>query len=313
MKIAEFRRSAIHSCMDTRDLDWSLLQAFARVAQAGSLSAAARAHGVSQPTLGRHIRALEGALGEPLFARSPQGQTLTPLGARLLDHARTMQDAAARLSLDAAGTGTDAGLQGSVRLTASRIVAHYLLPPILTRLRHEEPGLRIDLVASDAPENLLFRRADIALRMFRPETGDLTAQLVASLPLGLYAARSYLDRVGRPDTPQALMRMDFVGYERSELLIRLIAANGFTVTEDFFPLRCEDQLVHWALVRAGGGVGGMQRAVGDADPSVERIAEFIALPALPVWLVVPETLRHVPRIARVRAALAQGMAGPSGP
>jgi DNA-binding transcriptional LysR family regulator len=297
--------------MDIRDLDWSLLQAFARVARAGSLSAAARAHGVSQPTLGRHIRALEGALAQPLFARGPQGQTLTPLGAQLLAHARTMEDAAARLSL--AATGADPALTGTVRITAARIVAQHHLPPILARLRQDEPGIQIDLVASDEPENLMFRQADIALRMFRPETGDLTAQQVASLALGLYATPAYLDRVGRPRTPQDLMAMDVVGFDRSDLMIRVMAAQGYAVTRDFFPLRCDDQLVNWALVRAGGGVGGMQRAVGDADPLVERIADFIPLPALPVWLVVPQALRQVPRIARVLQALAQGMAALGAP
>jgi DNA-binding transcriptional LysR family regulator len=292
--------------MDVRDLDWSLLQAFARVARAGSLSAAARAHGVSQPTLGRHIRALEQALGQPLFARTPQGQSLTTTGAALLTHARAMDEAAARLSL--AATGADPVLTGTVRITAARIVAQHHLPPILARLREQEPGLQIDLVASDTPENLMYRQADIALRMFRPETGDLTAQQVASLPLALYAARSYLDRVGRPRTLQDLTRLDFVGYDRSDLMIRLMTANGLAVSRELFALRCDDQLVHWSLVRAGCGAGGMQRAVGDADPDVERIAEFISLPALPVWLVVPQALRHVPRIARVREALAQGMA-----
>lgn len=104
------------------------------------------------------------------------------------------------------------------------------------------------------------------------------------------------------------MRLDFVGYDRSDAILRLMAANGFAVTRDFFPLRCEDQLVNWALVRAGCGVGGFQRAVADADPAVERIADFVRLPALPVWLVVPRALRQVPRIARVRDALAQGLA-----
>jgi molybdate transport repressor ModE-like protein len=298
--------------MDTRQLDWSLLQSFARVARAGSLSAAARAHGLSQPTLGRHIRALEAVLGQPLFARGPTGQSLTATGARLLDHARAMEDAAARLSLAAAGTS--GRIEGTVRVTAARIVAHFHLPAIIARLRAEEPGIMIDLVASDEAENLIFREADIALRMFRPEAGDLLAQQIAALPLGLYAAPGYLDRVGRPETAEDLMKMGFVGYDRSDAMLRLMAANGFRVDRDFFPLRCDDQLVNWALVRAGCGVGGFQRAVADADPAVERIARFIDLPVLPVWLVVPEALRHVPRIARVRQALAEGMAavGPLG-
>ena len=292
--------------MDARNIDWSLLQSFLLVAEAGSLSAAARAHGVSQPTLGRHIRALEAMLDQPLFSRHAQGQALTSMGARLLDHARAMQDAAARLELEAAGAS--ARPEGRVRITAARIVAQYHLPPILARLRAEEPGIQVDLVASDAPENLHYRAADIALRMFRPEAGDLTAQKLTELPLGLYAARSYLDRHGRPETPEALLRLDFVGYDENRAILDLFAANGHPVTRDFFALRCDDQIVNWALVRAGCGVGGFQCALADTDPAVERIAPFIRLPALPVWLVVPEALREVPRIARVRAALAEGMA-----
>jgi DNA-binding transcriptional LysR family regulator len=291
--------------MDIRQIDWALVQSFLRVARAGSLSAAARAHGVSQPTLGRHIRALESALGQPVLARHAQGQVPTALGEVLLDQAQAMEAAAARIALAAAGAS--ARLEGVVRITAARLVALHHLPPILARLRAEEPGIRIELVASDAPENLMFRAADIALRMFRPEAGDLVARQVAALPLALYAAKAYLDGAGRPDTPEALMALDFVGFDRSDLMIRAMAANGFAVTRDFFPVRCEDQLVHWALVRAGCGVGGMHRAVGDGEPLVARIADFVALPALPVWLVMPEALRRVPRVARVAAALAEGM------
>lgn len=297
--------------MDMHRLDWSLLQSFVRVARAGSLSAAARACAISQPTLGRHIRALEAALDQPLFARSPQGQILTPMGMRLLEHAGTMEEAAARLAMTAAGASTR--LEGTVRITAAQIVAHWHLPPILARLRAEEPGIQVDLVASDAIGNLMHREADIALRMFRPDRGDLLAQKIVDLPLGLYAARSYLDRVGRPETPDALMALDFVGFDRSDLILRVMAQNDLPVTRDFFPLRCEDQLVNWALVCAGCGIGGAQRVIGDADPRVERIAGFVRLPVLPVWLVVPQALRHVPRVARVREALAQGMARLAGP
>lgn len=292
--------------MDIDGLDWTFLQSFVRVARAGSLSAAARAHGISQPTLGRHIRALERALDQSLFIRTPTGQTLTAMGVRLMDHANAMQDAAARIALTAAGSS--AALEGVVRITAARVVAQYHLPPILAQLRVQEPGIQIELVASDEAENLLFREADIALRMFRPERGDLMAQKIAELPLALYAARAYLDRVGRPETPNALMTLDFVGYDRSDALIGLMAVSGFEVTREFFPMRCEDQVVHWALVCAGCGVGGFQTAIGDADPRVERIAPFVRLPTLPVWLVIPSALRQVPRIARVRRALAESMA-----
>lgn len=287
-------------------IDWSLLQSFLRVAKAGSLSAAARGSGVSQPTLGRHIRALEASLDQQLFERRPEGQVLTAMGKHLLERAQRMEEAAADLSLTAAGAS--AKLEGTVRITASRVVAEWHLPEVLARLRVDEPGIWIDLIASDVPENLMHREADIALRMFRPERGDLVAQKVAELPLGLYAARSYLDRVGHPETIEDLMRLDFVGYGEGDAMQRVMTAQGFRVARTMFPTRCEDQLVNWALVCAGCGVGGFQRVIGDAEPRVERIADFVALPTLPVWLVVPEALRHVPRIARVRQALAAGMA-----
>lgn len=291
--------------MDLSHLDWSLLQSFLRVAQAGSLSAAARDGGQSQPTLGRHIRLLEASLGQPLFTRHPDGQHLTPFGLRLLDDAQDMQAAAARLSLTAAGSS--AALTGTVRITAARVVAQWHLPPILARLRLEEPGIALELVASDTSENLLHGEADIALRMFRPDRGDLVAQKITELPLGLYAARSYLERVGIPSSPAELMELDFVGYDRSDLIVRLLSEQGMPVTRDFFATRCDDQIVNWALVCAGAGIGGFQTVIADADPRVQRIADFITLPRLPVWLVVPRALRHVARIARVRDALARGM------
>lgn len=297
--------------MDIHGLDWSLLQSFLHVAKAGSLSGAARACGVSQPTLGRHVRALEDALEQPLFTRTPSGQALTLLGHNLYDHVRTMEDAAAHVALTAAGQS--ARLEGRVRITASRVVSYWHLPPILARLRQDEPGIQIDLVASDIPENLMYREADIAVRMFRPDRGDLVVQKVADLQLGLYAAHRYIERMGRPTTPDALMKLDFVGYDQSDIMLRLMAQNGIHVTRDDFALRCDDQLVNWSLVCAGGGVGGFQREIGDADPRVERIADFVTLPALPVWLVVPEALRNVPRIARVRDLLAREIANISKP
>lgn len=290
--------------MDIRALDWSLLQSFLRVARAGSLSAAARSHGISQPTLGRHLRALEETLGQPVLQRFARGQKLTPFGARLLDQISGMEEAAARATLVA--SGAESGLAGTVRVTAARVVAQYHLPPILAKLRRDCPEIQIDLIASDETENLIFREADIAIRMFRPETGDLVAQKVAEFDLGLYAARSYLDRTGMPQTPDDLIEMEFVGYDRSDVVIRLMAENGYSVTRDFFGLRCDDQLANWELVRAGAGVGGFQRKIADADPLVTRIAPFVRLPSLPVWIVVPQALREVPRIAKVRAALARG-------
>jgi DNA-binding transcriptional LysR family regulator len=277
--------------------DWTLTRSFLAVAETGSLSAAARRLGLSQPTLGRHIAEMEARTGLSLFARQPRGLAPTEAALTLLPHARAMAEAAAHLSLAAAGR--DPALTGTVRLTASRIFAHHLLPPVLADLRRAEPGIEIELVPSDISENLLYRQADIALRMYRPTQDGTFARHVADLPVALYAARSFLDRHGRPTSTEELLALDFVGFDRDDLILRMMAGFGLHRRREDFPVRCDDQVVYWNLVRAGLGLGGAQCAIGDADPLVERCAPFVALPPLPLWMAAPEALRHTPRIRRV--------------
>ncbi|WP_212522736.1 LysR family transcriptional regulator [Actibacterium sp. MT2.3-13A] len=288
-------------------LDWTLLQSFAAVAETGSLSAAARRLGQSQPTIGRHIRALEEALGVELFTRAPRGLIPTEAGRGLIGPAEQMREAAARLQLAAAGQ--DSGLVGPVRVTASAVVSHFILPPIIAEIRRAHPQIQIDLVPSDSSENLLFREADIALRMYRPTQLDLIAAHVADQKIGLYAATAFLDRVGRPESVEELMALDFVGFDANETIIRTMRAAGLEVSRDFFAVRCDDQAAYWQLVRAGCGVGGMQVAIGEAEPGVERILPDLPLPALPVWLAAPAALRHTPRIRLVWDALAARLSG----
>ena len=277
--------------------DWTLYRSFLTVAEAGSLSGAARVLQLSQPTLGRHIAELEAALGTVLFTRAARGLVLTDAGAAMLPAARQMREAAAALALLAAGQ--EQSLSGTVRLTASRVVSHYLLPPILADLRQQEPGIDIELVPSDSTENLLFREADIALRMYRPTQLNVVTRHLGNLPTAIYAAKAFLDRHGRPKTVADLMDLDLVGFDRSDVILRLMANLGMQRQREDFPLRCDDQVVYWALVRAGCGIGATQCPIGDADPLVERTASFIHLPALPVWLTAPEALRQNPRVRRV--------------
>lgn len=283
-------------------LDWSLIRSFLAVAEAGSLSAAARQTGISQPTLGRHIRDAEAALRLQLFTRVAQGLVLTDAGQALLGPARAMRLAAAELAMTAAGRAI--GVEGTVRITASHVVSSALLPPILARLRREEPGIQIDLVPSDTSENLLLGEADLALRMYRPTQLDLVAQKLADLPLGIYAARSFLDRHDRPTTPDELMRLDFIGQDRDDQIIRAFAATGYPVTRGFFPVRTDHPLVYQDLIRAGCGIGGLLCRIGDADPMLERIDGLVTLPSLPVWLTAAPALRQSPRLRRVWDLLA---------
>ena len=286
------------------DADWTLYRSFLTVAETGSLSAAARALGLSQPTLGRHIAELESALQITLLTRVLRGYEVTDAGAAMLPAARAMRDAAAQLALIAAGR--EQGLTGTVRLTASRVVSHHLLPPMLATLRQLEPGIEIELVPSDSTENLSFREADIALRMYRPTQSEVVMRHLCDLPMGIYGATAFLDRHGRPETLADFTALDFVGFDKSDMALRLLASLGLTRRREDFPVRCDDQVVYWNLVRSGCGIGAAQCLIGDVEPLVERVARFVPLPPLPVWLVAPQALRQNPRIRRVMEHLAAG-------
>ena len=292
--------------MDTlAKLDWSLVQTFLAVAETGSLSEAARRLGISQPTAGRQVRQIEAALEVTLFTRQPRGLALTETGAALLPHARAMGEGLRGLSLAAAGRSDR--LSGPVRITASVFTAHHHLPPILAKLRQEEPEISIDLVPSDRSENLLYREADIAVRMYRTEQLDIVTRHLGALELGVYAAKSWLDRVGRPENFAEFLKLDLVGYDRSDLILRGMRDMGIDAQRDWFATRCDQHGVYWELIRAGCGTGFAQACVAEHDPTVERLFADMTLPTLPVYLAAHEAIRTSPRIRRVWDALAEGL------
>lgn len=277
--------------------DWTLIQSFVAVAEHGSLSGAARALNRSQPTLGRQIQALEASLGVSLFDRHARGLRLSDTGSRLLPLAQQMHDAMQALTLTAAGQSKD--LSGTVRLTASVFMSHHVLPDILAHIREAEPNIQLELVPTDATENLLYREADIAIRMYRPKQLDIVAQRVGSIQLGAYAARSYLARKGHPKRPEDLFEHDIVGYDTNDLIIQTMQQMGYSVTRDQFPVRCDNQSAYWQLVRAGCGIGFCQTSVADADPDVQALQLDLNIPPLEVWLAAPQAMHQTPRIRRV--------------
>ncbi|WP_170361852.1 MULTISPECIES: LysR family transcriptional regulator [Ruegeria] len=285
--------------------DWSLIQSFLAVAQTGSLSAAARQLDRSQPTLGRQIHALEDELGVSLFDRHARGLKLSDVGAQLLPMAQQMHSAMTSFSLAAAGQAQQ--LEGTVRITASVFASHHLLPPILAQIRAQEPAIQLELVATDTIENLLYREADIAVRMYRPEQMDLISRYLGDVHLCFCAARTYLDRAGRPTRPEELFDHDLVGFDANEQIITKMRARGWPASRDSFATRCDLQSAYWQLVRAGCGIGFTQIEVAKADPDVEIIPLDVDVQTLPVWLAAPQAMRQTPRIRRVWDLLADGL------
>ncbi|MEH6520875.1 LysR family transcriptional regulator [Sulfitobacter sp.] len=279
--------------MNTSNLPWHLLQSFAAISEAGSLSRAAVTLGSSQPTLSRHLTQLEEHLGSRLFFRTPSGLTLTPEGAAVQAHADAMAQAAAHLSFVGAQTQE---LSGTVRVTASQVAATYLLPPMLVSLRQNHPALSLELVASDDTDNLLRREADLAVRMYRPIQNDLIAKKVADLPLGIYASRDYLARHGMPEGPQDLAGHTVIGYDRSTLIIDGMRQMGMVVDRSFFAFRSDDQVVCWRMVQAGMGIGFGQHSIAANDPNLVALWPQMTIGSLPVWLTAHQELRMSPRV-----------------
>lgn len=279
------------------DLDWSRVQAFLAVAETGSLSAAARQLGQSQPTLGRKIRSIEEALGAALFVRQPRGLSLSEAGTALLKPARAMQEAANEMLLTAAGRAQQ--MEGTVRVTASITVSFHMLPKIIAEIRVQEPRIQIELVPSDTSENLLFREADIALRMYRPTQLDVVTKHLGDMHLGIFAARSYLKDRPLPSSMDEVLALDMVGYDADESIIRGLREYGYEAERDWFALRCDNHNINAELVRAGCGVGFAPILIARDDPELVQLLPQAALPVLPIWLTAHEAMRQTPRIRRV--------------
>lgn len=302
----------MHSCMDWSHVrfDWNRARAFLVTAEEGSLSAAARALGMTQPTLGRQVNALEAELGVALFERVGRGLTLTPGGLELLEHARAMGVAANRVSF--AASGQSQSVEGLITITASEVVAAFVLPPILARLRRSHPGLEIKVVASNAVRDLRRREADVAIRSAKPTDPELFTTRLRDTPARLYATPGYLHRLGRPRTQAELARADFIGFsDDGDRLLDGLNAMGFTLTRRNIPIHTANHLVLWELVKQGLGIGVIIDEVGDAEPLVERVLP--SLPPIPVqtWLVAHRELRTSRRVRLVFDLLAKELAPPS--
>jgi len=293
--------------MASTEPDWALWRSFAAVVADGSLSAAARRIGYSQPTLGRHIEALEQQLGLTLFDRTLQGLKPTETALRLYQSVSAAEEKLAEAALVAEGSTGD--LEGTVRITASTIVAHYILPALLRPIREEFPAIAIEIVPSDSIENLLLRESDIAIRMFRPTQLELIAKKIGELPIIVTAHASYLGAHGTPTTPDQLTSHTLVGMDRSDLIISAAKTLGFDLKRADFALRTDSQTGSWELLKAGLGVGFAQLGLVTDTPGMRVLLPMIKIPPLEVWLTTHRELFLSPRIRAIYDRLAAGLSG----
>jgi DNA-binding transcriptional LysR family regulator len=247
--------------------------------------------------LGRHANELEAALGVTLFIRSPSGMRLTEAGLSLLEEARLMQAEADRLMIKAAGH--DTRVKGTVRLTASQIVATYYLPPILVDLKSTEPDIEIELVATNSIANLLARDADIAIRMVRPTQNDVIASKVKDITIGAFAHESYLARTGMPLGFGDLVRHVLIGYDRDDFALKAMQQMGVEGDRSWFHFRTDDQVAGWELMKAGAGIGFGPAYLASITPGLVHVLPWLEFPTLPMWLAAHQDLRTSRRVRKV--------------
>jgi len=291
--------------MMQRAPNWDELRTFVEVARDGSLSAAARRLGLTQPTVGRHIDALEAALGLTLFTRSPRGLTPTPAALALEPHVEAMAAAAAALARTASGEA--AADRGTVRVTASEIIGSEVLPPILAAFHAAHPGIAVELALSNRTADLARRDADVAVRMVRPTQSGLVARRIGSSRIGLYAHRDYLARFGEPRSLTDLASHCFIGFDRDNSSFRAAGDFARKLTREFFGFRCDNDLAQIAALRAGVGIGGCQENIARHTPELVAVLPNAFHYALEVWLVMHEDLKATRRVRLLFDHLAAGL------
>jgi DNA-binding transcriptional LysR family regulator len=291
-----------YSKMNEYDFPWDHVQSFLATLEHGSLMAAARTTGISQPTLSRHIAELESRWKTVLFERTGRGLTPTTQALRLAETARAMAEHAAQLGRLA--TGAERTLQGRVRVTASQTVAYAVLPLVLAQLRNRYPDIEIELVVSNNIANLLRREADIALRMVRPQQSNLVAKKISEITIHACAHPRYLRLRAAPKQASDLIGHDLITGDSHDEVTPALSAHGLAVDQLRYGLRSDDLLAQWEAIRAGMGIGFASEFLIRTDPAINILLPELPLPKLPIWLTVHQELHSSARIRAVYDFLA---------
>lgn len=290
----------------TKDIiSWDHYRSFLAVLREGSLSAAARSLGLTQPTIGRHIEALEAAFGSALFLRGTQGLLPTDTALSMQSQAEVMEATSATLRRMASGAQHVA--KGSVRISTSDIVATEVLPPILAHLQERHPELEVELSLSDRVEDLMRHHADIAVRMVAPKQSNLLSQRIGTIALGFHAHSTYLERHGTPQTIRDLHHHRLIGFDRQLNYIRDILKDRPDLAEMHFAFRCDSNVAQFAAIRAGLGIGMCQTALAKHDPNLVEVLPGQLKLGLDTYVVMHEDLKHSPRCRVTFDALVQGL------
>lgn len=296
-----FETGSIDGC----NVDWGLYHYFLAVADTGSLTAAARRLGVSQPTVGRQIQALEETLGVRLFDRASSGYVLTAAGEAIVAPARIIEEQA--LAIERRVAGEDGRLEGRVRISAAEGLATYWLAPRLPELKQCYPGLEIELIVGSSALDLMRRQADIVLRIGEPCSDELVGRRMGKVHFGLFAAASYLADKGTPTSLDQLAEHEVI--ESAGAIAELAQARRVREIAGSASagVYCDNLVTQFAALQAGVGLMALPLYMASAAPGLQRLLPEDFDLALDLWLLVHRDLRPVARIGVVFEFLADAV------
>ncbi len=284
-------------------MDWDDLKIAHAVARHGSLSAAARALGSTQPTVSRRLNALERRLGVKLFEREAGGLTPGSLLTTLLEPLDEMDELAGAVERRIAAR--DTGLKGTITLTSLAWFGDDVLAPLLARFCIRHPDVIIDLINDPRRFNLSRREADVAVRVGNFDQGDLVERKVADVSYGLYASETYVGRHGQPDFARKGADQHVVSLNPSPIKVVPIEWLKAMLPRAAIVLRTNGVQSHVAALEAGEAMAALPRVIGDRRPGLVRFATPIPEPSQPVKIGVHADLRDTPRIRSVIDFLVQ--------
>jgi DNA-binding transcriptional LysR family regulator len=303
----------MHICMmsSNSSFDWNQARAFLVTAEEGSFSAAARTLGLTQPTLGRQVAALEAALDMVLFERIGRKLDLTPAGKDLLEHMRAMGDAANRASL--AASGRSETIAGDVLVSVTDIFAQYVMPQIVADLRRIAPQIRIRLIAENALSDLQRREADIAVRHVVPTQPELISRKVREAHGRLYASQTFINRYGPFTKPEDIRDVAYICIAEEEEMIPFLQNWGLPIETQNFKVIGDNGTAGWEMARQGLGLMPMMDDLVPMFPEMKLVLPQLDPVPIPYWLTTHRELHSSKRIRLVYDRIAEILSQPDLP
>ncbi|WP_288448477.1 LysR family transcriptional regulator [uncultured Pseudomonas sp.] len=284
-------------------MEWSDVRIFLAVARGGSYGSAARALGISHPTVGRRIKTLEDEAGQALLRRTREGLILTNSGDAVFALAESME--ASALAMERRLAGNHQRLEGILRISSADWFAGYVLAPVLADLTRRHPAVVPEVIASYRLLDLSRRDADVAFRLVPFSEPDIVQRRFLRMPYGLYGSAETALAVQEDTAAVGLILMNSAQSHFPDvawLLERLPdSPRAFTSTS---------RTVQAQMCRRGLGVAVLPRPLGDATAGLQLIERFGSPPSRDIWVGYHQDLRHMDRL-RALLDIAEEALGPA--